>query len=174
MSFLSHAGDSDMMLLLMTVPLIRETKAKPKNNSLLDLYYPWIPDRFSLISLATSEHIKSKSCVWSAEHPLLSSLPRISKLAQRIGSSTAPEIPPLLGLATQSQEFLKGGGWHAPGVTVTPCHSSGDGTSLESIGVLPLSRENFPFSPSSFPASLLVLVLSYSQASGRGASPSQK
>lgn len=92
--------------------LIRETKTKPKNNSLLDLYYPWITDRFSLILLATSEHIKSKSCVWSAEHSFLSSLPRLSKLAQRTGSSTAPEIPPLLGLGTQSQEFLKWGGMH--------------------------------------------------------------
>lgn len=63
MSFLSKAGDFDMKLLLMTIPLIRETKAKPKNNSLLDLYYPWIIDGFSLILLAPSEHIKTKSCV---------------------------------------------------------------------------------------------------------------
>ena len=52
-----------MKLLLMTIPLIRETKAKPKNNSLLDLYYPWIIDGFSLILLAPSEHIKYKPCV---------------------------------------------------------------------------------------------------------------
>lgn len=63
MSFLSKAGDFDMKLLLMTIPLIRETKAKPKNNSLLDLYYPWIIDGFSLILLSPSEHIKNKSCV---------------------------------------------------------------------------------------------------------------
>lgn len=48
MNFLSDACDFDLMLFLMTFPLIRETKAKPKNNSLLDLYYPWIIDRFNL------------------------------------------------------------------------------------------------------------------------------
>lgn len=63
MSFLSEAGDFDRMLFLMIIPLIRETKAKPKNNSLLDLYYPWIIAGFSLILLATSEHIKNKSYV---------------------------------------------------------------------------------------------------------------
>lgn len=61
--FLTDAGDFDMMLFLMTIPLIRKTNVKPKNNSLLDLYYPWIIDRFSLILSDTFEYIKNKSCV---------------------------------------------------------------------------------------------------------------
>lgn len=46
---LGDAGDFDMMLFLMTISLTRETRAKPKINSLLDFYYPWILGRFSLI-----------------------------------------------------------------------------------------------------------------------------
>lgn len=63
MIFLSDAGDFDIVLFLMTIPLIRETKTKLKNYSLLDIYYPWIIDRFSLILSDSLEHIKNKSCV---------------------------------------------------------------------------------------------------------------
>lgn len=144
-----------MKLLLMTIPLIRETKAKPKNNSLLDLYYPWIIDGFSLILLSPSEHIKNKSCVWSAEQPFLSSLPGLSKLDQRIGSS---EVPPLLGPGSWNQEFLK---WvactWAPERSLysllwLPCRSSGDGKVWRVCScVLLLSSKTFPFSPSFLP-----------------------
>lgn len=60
---LGVAGNFDMMRFLMIIPLIRETRAKPKINSLLDLYYPWIIGRFSLVLPGSLEHIRHKSCV---------------------------------------------------------------------------------------------------------------
>lgn len=117
MNFLSDAGDFDMMLFLMTIPLIRKTNVKPKNNSLLDLYYPWITDRFSLILSDTFEYIKNKSCVWSAEYPFPSSLPRLSKLDQGIGSFISPQGPPLAG-PWDSEPRVSEGGWYVPGLAI--------------------------------------------------------
>lgn len=148
MSFLSKAGDFDMNLLLMTIPLIRETKAKPKKSSLLDLYYPWIIDGFSLILLAPSERIKHKPCVWSAEQLFLSSLPWLSKLDQRIGSS---EVPPLLGPGTWNQEFLKGVAYTCTRCCDSPAILLGmEKSGVCSCGLL-LSSKNFPFFPSFLP-----------------------
>lgn len=156
MNFLSDAGDFDIMLFLMTIPSIRETKAKPKNDSLLDICYPWIIDRISLILPDSLEHIKNKSCVWSAEYPFLSSLPRCSKFDQRIGSSWAPTFAG----PWDSEPRVPDRGWHASVLDTVPLsHSSTARTWLKNIFVPPLSRDKFSFSPF-FPASHHILVLS--------------